>query len=99
MAARAQGSFASLESANDFVNRVLESDAATVDLVASGALGDAWLERRFGYPTGQEAFRPSADAEPYMRRTYNVGIFIEHDTRSPRGYTVITAYPLNERPK
>ena len=99
VAAPAQGSFASLDSANDFVNRVLESHASAVDLVATGALDEAWLPLRFGYPTGREAFRPHAYAEPYTRKTYSVGVFIEHDPRSERGYTVITAYPLNERPK
>ncbi len=93
----AHGSFASLEAANDFVNRVLESHAPTVDLVASGAMKEAWLPHRFGHQTGREAFRPDAFAEPYMRSTYSVGVFIEHDARSPRGYTVITAYPRNER--
>lgn len=95
----AHGSFASLESANDFVNRVLEAHAPMVDLVASGAKSEAWLPQRFGYPTGRESFRPDAFAEPYMRPTYSVGVFIEHDARSPRGYTVITAYPRNERPR
>ena len=99
VAAPAQGSFASLDSANDFVNRVLEFHASAVDLVATGALDEAWLPLRFGYPTGREAFRPHAYAEPYTRKTYSVGVFIEHDPRSERGYTVITAYPLNERPK
>lgn len=75
----AQGSFASLESANDFVNRVLESHAPMVDLVASGAMKEVWLPQRFGYPTGREAFRPDAFAEPYMRPTYEVGVLIRHD--------------------
>lgn len=95
----AHGSFATLEAANDFVNRVLESHASTVDLVAAGALDEAWLPLRFGYPTGREAFRPDAYAEPYVRTTYDVGVFIEHDPRSERGYTVVTAYPRNERSK
>jgi len=99
VAAPAQGSFASLEAANDFVNRVLEYHASTVDLVANGALDEAWLPLRFGHPTGREAFRPDAYAEPYVRTMYDVGVFIEHDPRSERGYTVITAYPRNERPK
>lgn len=94
----AQGSFDSLESANDFVNRVLEADAAKVDLVASGDMKDVWLQRRFGSPTGREAFRPDAFAEPYIRRTHSVGVYIRHDKRSKRGYTVITAYRRNERP-
>ncbi|MGD9670854.1 MAG: RNase A-like domain-containing protein [Hyphomicrobiaceae bacterium] len=99
IAAPAQGSFASLESANDFVNRVLEAHAPMVDMVASGAMKEVWLEQRFGYPTGKEAFRPDAFAEPYMRSAYEVGVLIRQDTRSQRGYTVITAYPLNARPK
>ena len=98
VAAKAQGSFASLESTNDFVNRILETRTETVDLVANGVMKDAWLERRFGYPTGREAFRPDAFAEPYMRSTYNVGVYIRHDPRSEREYTVITAYPLNDYP-
>ncbi|MBA4234246.1 MAG: hypothetical protein C0465_27120 [Ralstonia sp.] len=69
-----------------------------VDLVATGALNEAWLPQRFGSPTGREAYRPDAFAEPYMRATYEVGVLIRHDTRSQRGYTVITAYPRNERP-
>lgn len=95
----AHGSFASLEVANDLVNRVLESYASTVDLVAAGALDEAWLPMRFGYPTGREGFRPDAYAEPYARTTYDVGVFIEHDPRAERGYTVVTAYPRNERPR
>ena len=98
IAAVAQGSFASLESANDLVNRVLGSQKPLVDLVARGTLAVAWLRHRFGYPTGREAFRSDAFAEPYMRNTYDVGVYIRHDSRAARGYTVITAYPLNQRP-
>lgn len=98
IAKKAEGAFASIESANDFVNRVLESNTTEVDLVARGVVDEKWVKVRFGYPTGREAFRPSADAEPYMRNTYNVGVLIRHDSRSERGYTVITAYPFNETP-
>jgi hypothetical protein len=44
----AEGSFLSLEAANDFTNRVLEENRQTVDLVAAGTLKEAWLEKRFG---------------------------------------------------
>lgn len=91
----AQGTFESLESANDFVNRVLEAHPDQVDRVVTGVSEDAWLEMRFGYPTGHEAFRPSIDEPSYMRPTYDVGVLIERDRRSPRGYTIITAYPKN----
>ncbi len=91
--------FLSLESANDFVNRVLVTNRSAVDLVSSGALEEEWLEMRFGYPTGKEAFRASPEERPYVRPTYSVGVSIRHDPRSNRGYRVHTAYPLNEKPK
>jgi HK97 family phage portal protein len=96
---KAQGAFVSLESANDFVNRVLEENRATVDLVASGEVEEMWLEKRFGYPTGKEAFRPGPEQPVHMRQTYNVGVLLRHDPKAARGYTVVTAYPLNDEPK
>jgi hypothetical protein len=93
----AQGSFDSLESANDFVNRVLQANVEAVDRVANGLENDVWLQRRFGYRTGIEAFKDSADSDPFVRETYEAGVFIRRDPRSPRGYTVVTAYPLNQR--
>ena len=93
---KSQSSFDSRESANDFVNRLLEENQPTVDAVASGASKEEWLERRFGYPTGKEAFRPEPGTAPYMRPTYNAGTLIIHDPRSPRGYRVHTAYPTND---
>ena len=92
----AQGAFDSVESANDFTNRVLEAHPAEVDRVASGASEEEWLETRFGYRTGREAFRPDVDGAMYIRPTYGVGVLIRRDRRSPRGYTVITSYPRND---
>lgn len=92
----AQGSFLSRESANDFVNRVLERNARLVDAVASGLQEEAWLEERFGFPTGKQAFRPGPELQLYIRPTYKVGVLIRYDQRSKRGYSVHTAYPLNE---
>lgn len=93
-----QGSFASQESANDFVNSVLQRNQATVDEVANGKTDSAFLNVRFGYRTGREAFRSSPDSEPYLRDTYEVGVHIRHDLRSSRGYSVHTAYPRNSDP-
>jgi hypothetical protein len=56
------------------------------------------LERRIGSVTGKEAFRPNGDSDPYIRDTYGVRAVIIPDSRSPRGYTVRTAFPVNERP-
>jgi hypothetical protein len=81
------------------VNRVLEENRATVDLVASGEVEEMWLEKRFGYPTGKEAFRPGPEQAVHMRQTYNVGVLLRHDPKAARGYTVVTAYPLNDEPK
>jgi hypothetical protein len=48
--------------------------------------------------TGKEAFRPNGDSDPYIRDSYGVRAVIVNDSRSPRGYTVRTAFPVNERP-
>lgn len=94
-----EGTFLSLESANDFVNRTLEVNQGLVDLVASGRRDEAVFNSRFGYVTGREAFRLDADSEPYMRSTYEVLVVIRHDRRSSRGYRVHTAYPINRDPR
>lgn len=64
-----------------------------VDAVASGELESKGLERIFG--TGKEAFRPSGNAEPYIRPTYGVRVVIHHDPNSDRGYLLRTAFPFN----
>jgi hypothetical protein len=92
----AQGSFLSRESANDFVNRILEGNQPKVDAVASGIVEEAWIEERFGYPTGKQAFRPGPEEPLYVRPTFKVGVLIRPDRRSTRGYSVHTAYPLND---
>ena len=61
------------------MNRTLEDNKETVDMVASGQEQRAWIEKRFGFVTGKEAFRPSADAEPYIRDTYGVRVVLQHD--------------------
>lgn len=98
VARQAEGTFLSQESANDLVNRTLELYPDRVDAVASGAQDEAVLDRRFGYVTGKEAFRPDVDAEPYIRPTYAVRVVIQTDKRSDKGYRVFTAFPINEKP-
>jgi Escherichia/Staphylococcus phage prohead protease len=92
----AHGSFASREAATDFVNRTLENDKTAVDRVANGLDKHGTLDRRFGFPTGREVFRPTGDAEPYVRDTHGVRVVIRHEPRSERGYGVLTAFPINE---
>jgi hypothetical protein len=98
-ARKRNGSFESREAANDLVNRTLEQNRDQVDAVASGQSADAFVTARFGYKTGREAFRSDIDAKPYLRDTYGVGVYIVHDPRRERGYSVITAYPRNEQPR
>lgn len=92
----AEGSFSSAESANDFVNRTLEDNRGSVDQVASGREASVTLDKRFGYPTGREAFRPFGDSEPYMRNTYGVRVIIQHDATASGGYRVRISFPINE---
>ncbi|MCK9917785.1 hypothetical protein MXD81_52470 [Microbacteriaceae bacterium K1510] len=93
---RRQGSFESVEKANDLVNRTLEANKSIVDRVARGENERDFITSRFGYITGREAYRPAPDASPYLRNTYSVGVGIERDTRASRGYRVYTAYPRND---
>lgn len=96
--APAQGSFDTRESANNFVNRVLESNKATVDLVAQGKEPERTIDQRFGSVTGKEAVWTDPQGGPYMRKTFAVRVIIVHDPRFPEGYRLKTAFPINDRP-
>lgn len=89
-----ESSYLSWESANDLVNGLLENNKTSVDMVASGQWPDQWIEERIGSPTGIEAY-PTLDGLR-VRKTYNAGVLIVHDSRVPRGYRVKTAYPTND---
>jgi hypothetical protein len=93
------GSFDSIENANDLVNRLLRANSDKVDAVANGQVGRIYIEYRFGSDTGYELYRPDPDThELEIRRTYAVAVVLEHDPRSPRGFRVITAFPMNIDP-
>jgi Bacterial CdiA-CT RNAse A domain len=91
-----EGSFLSQESANDFVNRVSEDNQSAVDAVASGEVKQVTLNKRFGYVTGKEGYKPSGLEEPYVRPTYEVRVLIRHDPRAERGYRLTTSFPRNQ---
>ncbi len=93
---RREGSFASIESANDLVNQTLAANSATVDLVASGQLEQKRVTFSSDSVTGREAFRADPDSDPYIRETNAVGVVIVYDPRSPRGFRVLTAFPMND---
>ena len=91
------GSFPSLNEANEWVNKTLDVNRAIVDEVASGRREEAFLTHRFGFVTGREAIVADRRRRTIItRRTYGVGVSIYHDKRSPRGFSVTTAYPRND---
>lgn len=92
---RRDGSFSSLESANDLVNQTLHNNQKIVDRVVNGELDDAFIKSVFESKTGREAYSTD-DGVSYLRDTFGVGVFIKRDSRSPRGYRVHTAYPRTE---
>lgn len=96
IARKQQGSFLSIEDANNFTNRVLEENPIGVADVVLGKSENAEFFKRFGYETGREAFRPNVDAEPYIRSTLAVVVRIQRDARSRKGFRVFTSYPTNQ---
>jgi hypothetical protein len=90
------GSFSSIESANDFINRVLQANRSDVDAVANGRVPKKTLLLRFGFPTGREAYRSDSDDAVAVRFTYAVKVVIVHDPASKFRYGIRTAYPWNE---
>lgn len=90
------GSFASMESANDFVNRTLESNRDQIDEFIAGGDDDLTVWRRFGFITGREAVRNVDDPPPYARNTYGVKVVLVRTPKTSRGYRILTAFPANE---
>ncbi|WP_158169435.1 RNase A-like domain-containing protein [Methylobacterium mesophilicum] len=92
---RRNGSFDSIESANDLVNQTLASNQEAVDRVASGLDDRKFITRSFDHKTGREAYSTD-EGVVYMRNTRNAGVELRHDPTSPRGFRIRTAYPLTE---
>jgi hypothetical protein len=93
---RREGSFDSIETANDLVNLALDAptNAAEVSAVASGLVRkNTLITFEVGSVTGRELYLPDPDSKPYMRKTDGVGVVIRYDPTRPRGYRIITAYP------
>jgi Bacterial CdiA-CT RNAse A domain len=91
------GSFPSLDAANSLTNSTLSQNTDVVEEVAAGRRGGARIVGGFSSTTGHEAYKSSDKAQPYIRETYYVETLIQHDRRSPRGFTVLTSYPRNAR--
>lgn len=89
------GSFSSIETANDFVNQTILANKSIVDRVASRTLGYAFITKEFGYKTGREAYSTD-DGVLYMRDTTGVGVLLIHEPTLSRGFRVRTAHPQTE---
>lgn len=90
------GSFASIEDARDLIRRTLDMNPDALARVVNNQSEQEFLTYRFGFETGREAYREPPDSEIIrMRKTYSVGVRIEHDPKSELGYHIITAFPRN----
>jgi hypothetical protein len=96
---RAEGSFADVLSARNFVNRVLEENRAEVEIVANGKQDGAILQSSFGCETGKEAFRPDYRSAPVIRNTHSVRIVIKPAPGTHPGYRIHSAFPTGEDAK
>jgi hypothetical protein len=91
------GSFSSVEAANKLVNSTLGKNRAMVDQVAAGLRTREVVFAEFESVTGIEAVGPNIRSEVYFRQTHNVGVVVQQDPYSPRGYFVLTAFPTSRR--
>jgi hypothetical protein len=89
------GSFPSLEAANKLVNATVSQNPEKVGVVVNGLLPIAVLEAQFGSPTGYEAFAKTERSKPFIRETNGVRVIILRDRNSPRGFRVLTAFPID----
>lgn len=90
------GRFLSMEAADDFVNQTIRLNRDAVSLVANGLETEVVINQRFGSITGTEAFSDGS-FDPILRPTFSVRMVIRRDARSPRGYLVFTAFPVNQK--
>ena len=88
------GSFTSLQAATKLVNSVFSNNSEKVERVVSGASPIEVLSSWFSQPTGDEAYLPRYNSQPYVRDTYGVQAVILRDKRAPKGFRVQTAYPV-----
>lgn len=93
----AEGSFSDVRTANDLVNRALDSDQEKIDRVVNGASGAETINYRSGNVTGKEAYYSIDTDRVEVRSTYSVRVRIVSDQRLDRGFRVLTAFPINQQ--
>ena len=87
------GSFHSLSSANRLVNSTIAKNRDIIDQLLRGERQTAFFDAEFGSATGYEAYLPRYHAEPHMRETNSVGVFVLKDPFAKKGWRVQSAYP------
>jgi hypothetical protein len=94
----AEGSFLSLGDANYFVSETLRHNSTQLEEILNGSSSQETLEWRFGFPTGIEAYWPRLEPPASIRNTYSVRVIVRADTSQPKGYRIVTAFPINPDP-
>jgi len=91
---RAAGSFRSVDEANELINETLNDNLDAVGSVVKGVRSMEEIDKDFDSSTGYEAFPMARRGPIAMRETYWVRVRIVRDSRSPKGFRVITAFPF-----
>jgi hypothetical protein len=76
------------------VNSTISQNRDRVEQVARGDSQSDFFSARFSSPTGYEAYLRTFHAEPFMRDTYGVEVFVLRDPQSARGWRVQSAFPV-----
>jgi hypothetical protein len=93
------GSFTSLEAANKLVNSTLSQNRSIVEAVIKGQIGKARIQSIFRSETGIEAYtdKPWDPSAPItIRDTFGVAVIILRNIKSPRGFSIVTAFPFSD---
>jgi hypothetical protein len=95
-----KGTFTSVDAANKLVNATL-SEPENVRKVEAFVRRDflymfpiRYVRKSFNSVTGKEAYGPQGKG-PNMRETYAVELKLLRSEKSPRGFYIESAYPLN----
>jgi hypothetical protein len=88
------GSFTSVQSANRLVNSTISDNQDKIDQGIRDGEPAVVISKRFPSQTGYEAYLARAHAEPVIRETFGVKVFILPDPGSARGWRVHSAYPV-----
>jgi hypothetical protein len=93
---QAAGTFPSLDAANKLVSSTLaDSETEIAKYLASNRNSPLAIDKYFASPTGREAYANSGRSAPYMRDTTGVRAVIRRDPSTSRGYSIVTAFPVN----